>query len=98
MPDLIPFSKKGAEPIETQRMPIRVLFVDHTAVMSGGEIALLNLVRSLDRASVQPIVLLGSEGPLVDKIREVAETHVVPLDPLVGAKKKDTLGPASLLQ
>ena len=80
------------------RLPIRVLFVDHTAVLSGGEIALLNLVRSLDTTLVQSFVLLGADGPLVQKISEVAPTYVDPLDASVRETKKDSLGPSSVLR
>ena len=43
---------------QDQESPARVLFLDHTAKIGGGEIALLNLVRHLDTRFTQPIVLL----------------------------------------
>ena len=49
--------------------PRRVLLFDHTAQLGGGELALLDLVRFLDRARVRPIVLLGSNGPLMERLR-----------------------------
>jgi glycosyltransferase involved in cell wall biosynthesis len=77
--------------------PIRVLFVDHTAKIGGGEIALLNLVRNLDRTLIEPIVLLYSDGPLVARLKLYAETCVLPICESVGAAKKDMLGWRSLL-
>jgi glycosyltransferase involved in cell wall biosynthesis len=77
--------------------PIRVLYLDHTAKLSGGEIALLRLLQALDRAKVEPIVLLGEDGPLVPKMREAGiETHVLELDPDVREIRKGTLGAAGI--
>jgi glycosyltransferase involved in cell wall biosynthesis len=66
--------------------------------MGGGEIALLNLVNHLDRGKVEPIVVLGGDGPLVERLKSQIETHVraLPLD--VGAAKKDSLGIATLFR
>lgn len=60
-------------------LPRRVLFVDHTAVLGGGELAMLALIRALDRSRFEPVVLLLSSGPLVSELEGVAETHVLPL-------------------
>jgi glycosyltransferase involved in cell wall biosynthesis len=79
-------------------LPVRVLFVDHTAKLGGGEIALLNLVRNLDPNIVRPMVVLFEDGPLVKRIQLHAETHVLPLSQAVGAAAKDRLGWKSLLQ
>ena len=81
-----------------KRMPIRVLFLDHTAKVGGGEVALLNLIRNLDRSFICPIVLLCAQGPLVQRIQPYAETHVLPLSDAVGGASKDRLGWSSLLQ
>lgn len=83
----------------TQAVPeTRVLFFDHTAALGGGEIALANLVRYLDLKKVKPIVLLASDGPLVERLRAVAETYVLPLSPRVVTHKKDKLGIATLFR
>ena len=77
--------------------PIRILFVDHTAKMSGGEIALLNLVRHLDRGRCEPIVLLYSDGPLRAELAAAGvEVHVAPLDAAVVDTRKDSLGRGGL--
>lgn len=79
--------------------PRRVLLVDHTASLGGGEIALLNLVVELDRTRYAPLVLLGEDGALAHRLRERHVTvHVIPLDRAVGASSKDSLGFKSLLQ
>ena len=77
--------------------PCRVLFLDHTAEMGGGEIALLNLVRHLDRLRVTPLVCLFADGPLVVPLREAgAEIHLLPLDRAVADARKNALGGGTL--
>lgn len=76
----------------------RVLYVDHTAEIGGGEIALFNLIRTIDLSKVTPIVLLFSDGPLVERMRRHAETHVLKLESSVASIRKDSLGWRSLLR
>src|SRR5438105_2879086 len=77
-------------------LPLRVLFLDHTATLSGGEIAMLDLVRYLDPARCKPIVMLGADGPLRNKLEAAdVETHVLPLANEVVQTRKDSLGGAS---
>ncbi len=77
----------------------RVLFLDHTAALGGGEIALLRLVETLDRRRYEPVVVLFSDGPLVGKLRESRiECHILPLSSDVIQTRKDGLGIASLLR
>lgn len=78
--------------------PKRVLFVDHTAAISGGEIALANLVQHLNAGKVKSIVVLGADGPLVDRLRFAAEIYVLPLSPSIATQKKDLLGFRTLLR
>jgi glycosyltransferase involved in cell wall biosynthesis len=77
--------------------PKRVLLFDHTAQLGGGEIALLDLIRYLDRSHVEPIVVLGSNGPLVDRLRGLAELHVLEISPEVLHTRKDTLHSAGVV-
>jgi glycosyltransferase involved in cell wall biosynthesis len=71
--------------------------MDHTAQMSGGEIALLNLVNEIDRRRFEPIVLLFSPGPLADRLLACGvETYTVPLASAVLNTRKDSLGARSL--
>jgi len=79
-------------------LPIRVLFFDHTAALSGGEIALLNLVSHLDQKKIKPVVVLGAEGPLAEQLRPVAETHILPLSSRVTGERKDNLGIKTLFR
>jgi glycosyltransferase involved in cell wall biosynthesis len=65
--------------------------------MGGGEMALLNLLETLDRRQFSPMVLLFSEGPLAAKLRSSVETHVIPLDSAIANTRKDTLGAGRLL-
>jgi len=76
----------------------RVLFFDHTATLGGGEIALLNLVRHLDSERVKSIVVLGSDGPLVERLGTEIESYVLPLPSGVADSKKDSLGVATLFR
>ncbi len=57
---------------------IKILFLDHTAQMSGGELALLALAGGLDRARFQPAVLLFTDGPLASALREVGAAVEIP--------------------
>jgi glycosyltransferase involved in cell wall biosynthesis len=77
---------------------VRVLFFDHTAALGGGEIALLNLVRHLDSEKVKSIVVLGSDGPLVERLGTQIESYVLPLPSGVADSKKDSLGVATLFR
>jgi glycosyltransferase involved in cell wall biosynthesis len=85
-------------PPETHTSHLRVLFFDHTAALSGGEIALLNLVGHLDLKKITPVVVLGAEGPLAEQLRPIAETHVLPLSSRVTGQRKDTLGIKTLFR
>ncbi len=77
----------------------RIVFFDHTSLMSGGEVALLNLVTNLNEQKYEPIVVLCAEGALADMCRDRGlETHILPLSKSVLETRKETLGPASILQ
>jgi len=75
---------------------MRILYVDHTAKMGGGEIALRNLLEHLDPSLVEPVVLLCSDGPLASQLGGRFQVHVLPLDTKVGDVRKDSLGLKSL--
>lgn len=85
---------------ETTTTPVRrVLFVDHTAELGGGELAMLNLVSHMDRRRYEPIVLLFSDGPLVGRLKAArVPVHILPLSGSVVRAKKDGLGWRSLLR
>lgn len=69
-----------------------IIFLDHTAMLSGGEIALLHLVRHIDKTRFEPVVVLSSEGPLTEElVRSGIETHVLPLAPSIVHTRKEHL-------
>ena len=79
--------------------PKTILYVDHTAKLGGGEIALLNLVSALDTARYKPVVVLADDGPLATKLRAGGiETAILPLDPSLRETRKDSLSVGSLLK
>lgn len=55
----------------------RVLFLEPSALVTGGSIALLRLVEALDKRAFKPLVILGSEGPLVQRFRRVQGCSVL---------------------
>jgi teichuronic acid biosynthesis glycosyltransferase TuaH len=76
---------------------IRVVFVDHCAQLSGGELALARLIPALE--GVESHVILGEPGPLEDMLRRRGATvEVLALDAGVRDTKRDQVqrgvGPA----
>ena len=60
--------------------PRTILYLDHTARWSGGEIALLRLLAELDRTQFTPVVVLAEGGALVARLEAKGiETIVLPL-------------------
>jgi glycosyltransferase involved in cell wall biosynthesis len=79
--------------------PRKVLYLDHTAKIGGGEVALLGLIAALDRSRYTPIVALASDGPLADRLRSAGvETHVLPLAASVVETRKEATGLRALLR
>ncbi len=84
---------------EPQKPKRTILYLDHTASLGGGEIALLNLVQSLNTRRYHPIVVLSAEGPLQARLVQCGvETHILPISKNVGQTRKDSLGLGSLLR
>ena len=55
---------------------MRVLFVNHTSAISGGELSLLTLLRALPH-EVEPIVACPA-GPLAERVSSIGiETHAI---------------------
>ena len=68
----------------------RVVFLDHVARLSGGELALARLVENLD---VDAHVILGEDGPLADRLQKAgAEVEVLPLPPIARDLRRDQVG------
>lgn len=77
--------------------PLRVALVNHSARLGGGERSLVRIARRYDPARVQAVVVLGEEGPLAERLRQLGiDVLVLPLDPRVSERRKDTLGAAGL--
>jgi glycosyltransferase involved in cell wall biosynthesis len=75
-----------------------IVFFDHTARWSGGEISLFNLITHLDQTRFRLVVVLFDEGVLRDKLDAAGiETHVVCLDRSVAGARKDDIGLRDLL-
>ncbi len=69
----------------------RVVFLDHVARMSGGEIALLRLLPHLSRVSAH--VILGEEGPLADRLSQAGvSVEVMEIARSARDVRKDSLG------
>ena len=76
-----------------------ILFFDHTAQWSGGEISLFNLVTHIDLDKYRPVVVLFADGPLREKLDAAnIETRLVPLDESVSQTRKDEIGASSLVK
>lgn len=86
--------------LEEPRSPLRrILYLDHTAKVGGGEIALMNLLRTIDTQRFTPLVVLASAGPLAGRLNAAGiETLVLPLGAAVVDARKDSMGPTSLLK
>ncbi len=72
----------------------RILYLDHTAALGGGEVALLNLLKHLDRSRYEPVVCLFADGPLTGLLRDAGiQTHLLPLpDSIVNTRKESLKG------
>ena len=76
----------------------KILFIDHTAQLSGGELSMLSLIRQLDRSRFDPQVLLFSTGPLADALRQENITvHQLELDPAINQATRHAAGRAAAL-
>ncbi len=76
---------------------LKILFLDHTAALSGGELSLLALVTHIDRSQFEPQVILFADGPLVAALREAnIPVIIMPLSESVRGAGRNTLGVGSL--
>jgi glycosyltransferase involved in cell wall biosynthesis/GT2 family glycosyltransferase len=68
--------------------PLRIVFVDHCAQLSGGELALARLLDAVD--NVECHVILGEHGPLEQRLIDAGATvEVLALDTTVQATPRD---------
>jgi glycosyltransferase involved in cell wall biosynthesis len=76
--------------------PLRVVFVNHVARLSGGEIALERLLAAL-KGSVAAHVILGEDGPLVERLRAAgAQVEVIPVPPSIRDMRKESITPSKI--
>ncbi|HEX8915781.1 MAG TPA: glycosyltransferase [Humisphaera sp.] len=76
-----------------RRHPARVAFVNHTATLGGGEIALYHLVTRLDRGQFDPVVILLADGPLRPRLESAGvAVRVVRGPSSVLDARKDAIG------
>ena len=86
---------------DSERRP-RVVYLDHVARLSGGEIALLRLLPHLGEISAH--VILGEDGPLAERLSQAGvSVEVITIAPAARDARKDSLGaagasPAAMLQ
>lgn len=70
----------------------RIVFLDHCALLSGGELALVRLVQALGN-SVDPHVILGEEGPLIRRLSlGGVSSEVLPLSQSVRETTRHRVG------
>ncbi len=79
-----------------RKQKLRVLFVNHTAVLSGGELAMLEFIKHVDPNVVECSVVLCSRGPLADALEKLVPVHIMPLSTAVLNTRKDTLSGVSV--
>jgi glycosyltransferase involved in cell wall biosynthesis len=71
---------------------LRVVYLDHVAQLSGGELALLRLLTVL--SGVEAHVILAEDGPLVDRLLQAGiSVEVMPLAHRTRALRKDSVQP-----
>lgn len=74
---------------------IRIVYVDHTAKLSGAELALLRLLPALE--NVQPHVILGEDGPLVSRLLEAGiSVEVLEIGNDTGNLRRERVGWATV--
>lgn len=80
---------------ETAERRIRVVYLDHVAQLSGGEIALLRLVPHL--TEVEPHVILAEDGPFADELVQAGvSTEVLPMAERARGLRKDSVTPRTV--
>jgi glycosyltransferase involved in cell wall biosynthesis len=74
---------------------LRVVYLDHVAVLSGGELALVRLLQALP--SVEAHVILAEDGPLVDRLKRGGiSVEVLAMRERTRLLRKDSVQPRRL--
>jgi glycosyltransferase involved in cell wall biosynthesis len=81
--------------LDGRREPrLRVVYLDHVARLSGGELALARLLTRLQ--NVNPHVILGEDGPLAARLaRAGVSVEVLPIAPAARDLRRDTVRPGA---
>jgi glycosyltransferase involved in cell wall biosynthesis len=80
---------------QSRRLPLRVVYLGHTAALSGGELALLRLLAALE--GVDAHVILAEHGPLVHRLEAIGvSVEVMPLGNSARKITRHAIGAASL--
>jgi glycosyltransferase involved in cell wall biosynthesis len=75
--------------------PLRVVVLDHTAQPSGAELSLLRFLQDLP--GVRAHVILGADGPLVERLRAAGvEVEVMAMDERARGLSKDAVRPGTV--
>ena len=70
------------------RAPLRVVYLDHTAMLSGGEVTLARLLPALE--GVGPHVILAEDGPLAGRLRTAGiSVEVLPMPSVARELRRD---------
>ena len=86
--------REALEPQIAQRR-IRVVYLDHVAQLSGGELALLRLVPHL--TEIEPHVILSEDGPLAAELVQAGiSTEVLPMGERARGLRKEAVSARSL--
>jgi glycosyltransferase involved in cell wall biosynthesis len=89
-------AKKRRATVVTE--PVRVALLNHSGRLGGGEVSMLRLAGALDPDRVKLTVIAGEEGPFIERLRDLGvHVVVVPLDPRLVHRRKDTLGAAAVV-
>ncbi len=73
---------------------LRVVYLDHVARLSGGEIQLMRLLTHFQR--VNPHVILGEDGPLADRLTQAGvSAEVLPIAASARDLRRDTVRPGA---
>jgi glycosyltransferase involved in cell wall biosynthesis len=77
-------------------MTYRIVYLDHVARLSGGEIALARAITALG-GRVDAHVILGEDGPLVERLQRAGcSVEVLPMPSVAREVRKDRVRPGGL--
>lgn len=70
---------------------LRVVYIDHTAKWSGGEVALFNILTHIGE-QIDPLVILAEDGALAERLREKGmDVRIIPLDESIRSRGRNAV-------